>query len=125
MMTVWRTDQATEHEVHGAHFSSYVAPSTGSKQLCAWQVRVAAGVSGQEHRVSHEEVFLVQSGAPRVVIDGEASVLAPGQVALVPSGAVLRLDNDGPDEAALWVTTSVGLTAQLADGSAFAPPWTR
>ena len=86
---------------------------------------MAAGLSGQEHRVSHEEVFLVQSGSPRLVINGEESELSPGQVALAPAGALLRLDNDGPDEASPWVTTSVGLTAQVADGTALTPAWTR
>jgi mannose-6-phosphate isomerase-like protein (cupin superfamily) len=75
--------------------------------------------------VSHEEVFLVQSGSPRLVVNGEGCVLSPGQVALAPAGALLRLDNDGPDEASLWVTTSVGLTAQLADGTAWTPALTR
>ncbi len=124
-MTFWKSDDAVVHEVHGARFASFVAPSAGSEQLCAWQVRVAAGVAGQEHRVSHEEVFLVLSGSPRLTVDGESTLLVPGQVALAPAGALLQLDNDGPDDAVLWVTTSVGLTAQLEDGSTFAPPWTR
>jgi len=61
----------------------------------------AAGLSGQEHRVSHEEMVLVHSGSPRLVINGEESELSPGQVALAPAGALLRLDNDGPDAANL------------------------
>ena len=67
----------------------------------------------------------MQSGSPHLVVDGAESVLVAGQVALAPAGALLRLDNHGPDEASLWVTTSVGLTAQLADGTVIRPPWTR
>ncbi len=124
-MAVWRTDQAVVHEMHGARFSSYVSPSSGSEQLCAWNVRVAAGVVGQEHRVSHEEVFLVLAGSPTLTLDGVPATLAAGQVALAPAGARLRLDNRGADDAELWVSTSVGLRAELADGTTVSPPWTR
>jgi quercetin dioxygenase-like cupin family protein len=125
LMTIMRVTEAVAHEMHGARFDAYVSPSSGSRQLCAWQVTVAPGVDGQQHRVSHEEVFLVLSGAPTLVVDGSASTLAAGDVAFVPAGGLLRLANDGPGDAALWVTTSVGLHAELPDGSTVRPPWTR
>lgn len=118
-------EPAAVHELHGARFASFVSPSSGSEQLCAWRVRVAAGLAGQEHRISHEEVFLVLSGSPALTVDGAHARLEPGAVALAPAGARLRLDNPGPDAAELWVTTSVGLRAELADGTWVSPPWTR
>lgn len=124
-MPVLSETEAVVHEMHGARFSSYVSPSSGSAQLCAWRVAVAPGVEGQEHRVSHEEVFLVLAGAPRLWLDGVATELCTHQVAFVPAGARLRLDNPGAVPAELWVSTPVGLQAQLADGSVLSPPWTR
>jgi mannose-6-phosphate isomerase-like protein (cupin superfamily) len=117
--------EAVVHDLHGARFSSYVAPSSGSTELCAWRVAVAPGVAGQEHRISREEVFLVLSGSPTLALDGVSSELTPGRVVLAPAGARVRLDNPGGTPAELWVTTSVGLEAELADGSSLSPPWTR
>jgi hypothetical protein len=34
-------------------------------------------------------------------------------------------DNPGRQPATAWVTTSVGLEAELADGSRISPPWVR
>lgn len=122
-MTVIRQAEAVRHEMHGATFASYVAPARGSEQLCAWRVSVPPGTHGQPHRVSHEEVFLVLSGSPRVTIDGRASDLAPGDVALVRAESSVQLDNRGAQQAVAWVSTSVGLEAVLADGTRVAPPW--
>jgi quercetin dioxygenase-like cupin family protein len=125
MMSVIEEEQTVVHELHGARFSSYVAPSRGSTQLCAWRVAVEPGVPGQEHRVSREEVFLVLAGTPTLTLDGTATVLEPGQVAFAAVGTRIRLANHGRTEAALWVSTSVGLEAELPDGSTVRPPWTR
>jgi quercetin dioxygenase-like cupin family protein len=125
VMSVMREEQSTVHEMHGARFSSYVAPSRCSTELCAWKVAVAPGVPGQEHRVSREEVFLVLAGTPTLTLDGTTTVLEPGQVAFAAVGTRVRLANHGEAEAALWVSTSVGLEAALPDGSTVRPPWTR
>jgi len=118
-------DVPIEHRMHGAVFRSYVAPSRGSHELCAWQVAVDPGVRGQGHEISHEEVFLVLAGTPTLTVDDRTSSLGAGDVVLAPAGSTVRLDNDAAETAELWVTTSVGLTARLADGQEVAPPWTR
>src|SRR5690349_18612342 len=99
------------HQMHGATFTSYVAPSSGSTELCAWRVSVEPGVAGQGHRVTKEEVFLVLTGQPTLTVDGDRHPLRVGDVVLAPAGSGVRLDNEGPSAAELWVTTSVGLTA--------------
>jgi quercetin dioxygenase-like cupin family protein len=119
------TDVPAEHRMHGAVFHSYVAPSRGSHELCAWKVSVDPGVRGQGHEITREEVFLALTGAPSLTVDDRTTTLAPGDVVLAPAGSTVRLDNDGQEAADLWVTTSVGLTARLADGQEIAPPWTR
>lgn len=116
--------QPTIHQMHGASFASYVAPSSGSSELCAWRVTVDPGVSGRGHRITKEEVFLALDGQPTLTVDGMEHTLRAGEVVLAPAGCEVRLDNNASTVAELWVTTSVGLTAQLADGTTVAPPWT-
>jgi quercetin dioxygenase-like cupin family protein len=124
-MPIVRSRDAVVHHLHGATFTSYVAPATGSTELCAWRLEVAAGTAGVAHRVSREEVFLLLAGDLTVTLDGESAPLAAGDAVLVPAGARLRIDNDAQAAATAWVTTSVGLEAELPDGSRISPPWVR
>lgn len=113
---------AVPFEAHGSRFLSYVAPSRGSRQLCAWRLEVPAGLRGVPHRPSREEVLLLLTGELSAVVDGTRSTLRPGDVLVVPAGAELSVDA-GPEGAAAWVTTTPGLQAVLPDGSRFTPPW--
>ena len=121
-MPVIRSADAALHQVHGSTFSSFVAPSRGSAQLCAWQLKVPAGLRGVAHRPTREEVLLLLEGELTVTLDGIAAVLAAGDVVLVPADSELRLDG-GTAGATAWVTTTPGLEAVMADGSRIAPPW--
>ena len=122
-MTIVRSGDHRLHDAAGTRFCSYVAPSRGSEQLCAWRTEVPPGSAGLAHRVSHEEVLLVLTGKATAVIDGEASPLLAGDVAIFPAGAQVRVDTAGRG-VDLWVTTSVGFTAELPDGTTLTPPWT-
>jgi quercetin dioxygenase-like cupin family protein len=119
---VIRSADATVHQVHGSTFSSFVAPSRGSAQLCAWQLSVPAGLRGVAHRPSREEVLLLLEGELTVTLDETAAVLAPGDVVLIPANSELRVDG-GTAGATAWVTTTPGLEAVMADGSRTTPPW--
>jgi quercetin dioxygenase-like cupin family protein len=123
-MPVLRPVDAVRHEAHGAAFHAVVAPSRGSAELCAWRLEVPPGQVGAPHRPSREEVLLVLDGDLVVTLDGEASAVGEGDVVLVPAGAELRVDG-GVTVASVWVTTSPGLEAELADGSRLTPPWAR
>jgi quercetin dioxygenase-like cupin family protein len=124
-MGIRRRDDAVAHRLHGAVFHSYVSPSAGSAELCAWRLEIAGGTGGARHRVSREEVFLLLSGQVRVHLDGVAEELTPGDVLRVPVGVEFGVDNESAEPAAAWVTTSVGLEAVMADGSVVSPPWVR
>ena len=124
-MPIVRTSDAVEHQMHGATFLSFVAPASGSRQLCAWRLEVAAGATGVAHRVNHEEVFLLLDGELSVTLDGASETLRPGDVAQVPAGAEVCIDNPSGRSASAWVTTAVGLEATLPDGSSVSPPWVR
>ncbi|TQS42415.1 cupin domain-containing protein [Cryptosporangium phraense] len=115
--------EAVVHEIHGSRFSSYVRPGSGSVELCAWRLDVPAGTTGVPHRPSREEVLVVLGGAARVTIDGVAQIAGVGDVVLVPAGADFQIDVDGEEPLRAWVTTSVGLTAELPDGTTMTPPW--
>jgi quercetin dioxygenase-like cupin family protein len=121
-MPVLRPADAVRHEVHGASFHALVAPSRGSTELCAWRLEVPPHQVGAPHRPSREEVLLVLDGDLTVVLDGHAEAVAAGDVVLVPARAELRVDG-GTTTASVWVTTSPGLEAELADGSRLTPPW--
>jgi quercetin dioxygenase-like cupin family protein len=123
-MPVLRPADAVRHDVHGASFHALVAPSRGSAELCAWRLEVPPCTVGAPHRPSREEVLLVLDGDLTVVLDGAASSVGTSDVVLVPAGAEMRVDG-GSKAASVWVTTSPGLEAELADGSRFAPPWAR
>lgn len=118
-----RIESPETHQMHGAIFTSYVAPSRGSNELCAWKVRVEPGTRGQGHRINHEEVFLVLTGTPTLTVDGQGDRLQAGDVVLARVGSTVQLDNDGDASAELWVTTSVGLRATMANGTEVVPPW--
>ncbi|GAA3336222.1 cupin domain-containing protein [Amorphoplanes nipponensis] len=124
-MSVVRERDAVAHRLHGSTFHSFVAPSSGSAELCAWRLEVAPGTTGVPHRVSREEVLLVLTGELTATIDGAATTVRRGEVAFVPAGARFALDNTADAPATAWVTTSVGLEATLPDGSSISPPWVR
>ncbi len=123
-MPVIHATDAAPFETHGSRFLSYVSPSRGSSQLCAWQLTVPADLHGVAHRPTREEVLLVLTGELNVTLDGSAAALQPGDVVLVPAGSELRVDA-GPDGATAWVTTTPGLEAVTADGARISPPWAR
>jgi len=108
--------------MHGASFHALVAPSRGSAELCAWRLEIPPHQVGAPHRPSREEVLLVLDGELTVVLDGHPETVAAGDVVLVPARAELRVDG-GTTTASVWVTTSPGLEAELADGSRLTPPW--
>ena len=124
-MPIVRDRDAVQHRLHGSTFHSYAAPATGSREICAWRLELSPGTEGVPHRVSREEVFLILGGRLTVTLDGETGDLTAGDVLVVPAGAELSADNRTGEVATAWVTTSVGLEATMADGSAISPPWVR
>lgn len=124
-MTIVRAAEATIHDIHGARFHAYAHSGTGAAELAAWTTEVRPGVTGAAHIVDREEVLRVMSGRLRLVLNGEEAELEPGDVAIVPAGAQLRVDNLGDGPATLWATTRLGLSATMADGSRLSPPWAR
>jgi quercetin dioxygenase-like cupin family protein len=125
-MSVLSAAVATTHETHGARFISYVNPTMGSTELCAWKLEIPADTTGVPHTVTHEEVLFVLNGQLLVHLDDAPPQRArAGDAIFVPAGTRFSVDNPAEQPAAAWVSTSVGLKAELDDGSRIAPPWTR
>jgi quercetin dioxygenase-like cupin family protein len=121
-MPVVRATESTDYEAHGSAFRSYVAPSRGGGQLCAWHLTVPAGQQGVAHRPTRDEVLLILDGTLHLTLDGTPSDVHAGDVAVVPAGSELRVEG-GVRDATAWVTTTKGLEAVLADGTRLSPPW--
>ena len=121
-MPIVRPADSTRYELGEAQFETYVAPSTGSEELCAWRLAVRPGVRGLAHRPSNEEVLLVLSGTLCGALGGEAFALAPGEVLHVPADVEVRIDG-GSEGATAWVSTTRGLEAVTAAGERLTPPW--
>jgi len=122
-MSLITSSDADVFETHGARFSSYVRPSRGSVQLCAWRVDVPAGLEGTVHRPSREEIICCIEGELTITLDGATHILHAGDVAYIPSESEVRLDG-GPEGGAAWTTSLAGLKATMMDGSQLRPPWT-
>ncbi|MFE5036292.1 cupin domain-containing protein [Streptomyces sp. NPDC001797] len=122
-MPVVRSAEATTHEIHGARFVSYATPRTGSKELCAWRGEIPAGTRAPAHTVNREEILHLLVGELLVTVDGRTDRVRAGDTVIVNPGATLAVENPTDHTALTWVTTSVGLEAELADGSRIVPPW--
>jgi mannose-6-phosphate isomerase-like protein (cupin superfamily) len=122
-MPVIRSHEGTAHDVQGTTFTAYANSSTGAADLCAWSTRIPVGEPGLPHRVSREELFLVTAGTPRFTIDEETVDALPGDVVVTPAGSMLTIEATGDQDSIIWVTTRLGLTVKLSDGTEFPPPW--
>ncbi|UUU20939.1 cupin domain-containing protein [Streptomyces sp. DSM 40750] len=122
-MPVVRSSEAVVHEIHGARFVSYATPRTGSKELAAWRGEVPPGTRAPAHTVSKEEILHLLSGELLVTLDGRTDRVAAGDTLIINAGATLAVENPTTETAVTWVTTSLGLEAELADGTQIVPPW--
>ncbi|MGJ5750498.1 mannose-6-phosphate isomerase-like protein (cupin superfamily) [Streptomyces puniciscabiei] len=122
-MPVVRSSQATTHEIHGARFVSYATPLTGSKELCAWRGEIPAGTKAPAHTVNREEIFHLLVGELLITLDGRTERIGAGDTVIVGPGTAFGVENPTDHTALSWVTTSIGLEAELADGTRITPPW--
>ncbi len=122
-MPVVRPSEAVTHEIHGARFVSYATPRTGSRELAAWRGEIPPGTKAPAHTVTREEILHLLSGELTVTLDGRTERVTAGDTLIVNAGATLTVENPAAETAVTWVTTSLGLEAELADGTRIVPPW--
>ncbi|MGW1895598.1 cupin domain-containing protein [Streptomyces sp. NPDC002004] len=122
-MPVIRSSEAVVHEIHGARFVSYATPLTGSKELCAWRGEIPAGTKAPAHTVNREEILHLLDGELLITLDGRTARVTAGDTVIINPGATFGVENPTDRTALSWVTTSIGLEAELADGTRITPPW--
>jgi quercetin dioxygenase-like cupin family protein len=122
-MPVVRSSEGVTHEIHDARFVSYASPRVGSRELCAWRGEIPAGTRAPAHTVNREELFHVLVGELLITLDGHTERVSAGDTVIINPGATLAVENPADHTALSWVTTSVGLEAELADGTVITPPW--
>ncbi|HEY3501928.1 MAG TPA: cupin domain-containing protein [Actinocatenispora sp.] len=111
-------------DAHGLTARPMAVPSRGSTELALWYLTLPAGNDGPTHSVSHEEIFVVQTGRLAGHLDGQPVTLGPGDVLAVPPGVPFGVGNPGTTPATVLVCTSAGVTATL-DGQTIHPVWSR
>jgi quercetin dioxygenase-like cupin family protein len=122
-MPVIRSTEAVTHEIHGARFVSYAHPRTGSKELCAWRGEIPAGTKAPLHTVNREEILHILDGELVITLDGRTERVTTGDTLIINPGSTFGAENPTDRAVITWVTTSIGLEAELADGSRIVPPW--
>ncbi|MGW3160503.1 cupin domain-containing protein [Streptomyces sp. NPDC001089] len=122
-MPVVHPSDAVVHEIHGARFVSYATPRSGSVELCAWRGEIPAGTKAPVHTVTREEIFHLLAGELLVTLDGRTERITAGDTVIINPGVAFGVENPTGRTATSWVTTSLGLRAELADGSVLTPPW--
>lgn len=122
-MPVVHPSDAVVHEIHGARFVSYARPGSGSKQLCAWRGEIPAGTKAPLHTVSHEEILHILEGELEITLDGRTERVTAGDTLIINPGAAFGAENPTDRTVITWVTTSIGLAAELADGTRIVAPW--
>ncbi|MFI6406391.1 cupin domain-containing protein [Streptomyces sp. NPDC050548] len=122
-MPIVRSTEAVTHEIHGARFVSYARPDSGSKELCAWRGEIPAGTKAPLHTVNREEILHILEGELVITLDGRTDRVGAGDTLIINPGSTFGAENPTDRAVITWVTTSIGLEAELADGTHIVPPW--
>ena len=122
-MPVVRSTESVTHEIHGARFVSYAHPGTGSKELCAWRGEIPAHSKAPLHTVNREEILHILEGELVITLDGRTERVTAGDTLIINPGVTFGAENPTDRSVITWVTTSIGLEAELADGTHIVPPW--
>jgi mannose-6-phosphate isomerase-like protein (cupin superfamily) len=101
------------------------APSRGARETCVWRLTLAPGAPAVPHAIDREEIFVVLAGQARGELGNQRFELCPGDTLIVPAGQTFALANPGDEPFVAMAVMPVGGRAQLAEGEAFAPPWTQ
>jgi mannose-6-phosphate isomerase-like protein (cupin superfamily) len=122
-MAVLPAPSEPTHELGGARFTSLATPSRGTSETCVWLVEIAEGTQATPHRLTREEVFVVLDGRAEVRLGDERSEAGPGDAIVVPAGVPFALQPAAGSGLRALCVLPAGGQAVLADGVAFAPPW--
>ena len=115
MLTVTRSADARRVETPNATMTTLASPGVGGAAHALWRVEMAPGQAGPPHRSDVEQVLTVTAGRVRLSVDGEVRELLPGDTAVVPAGALRRVE--APEGLQLLISAAPTANAVLPDGT--------
>jgi mannose-6-phosphate isomerase-like protein (cupin superfamily) len=121
--TIIRGSDAPQFGGDGTHITGYGSPTRGSQTVAAWQVALEPGVGSPEHRLTHDEVFIVLSGEATFEVEGRCHVVGRGDAICVPPDIAFRLSNPGSERFTAICCMAAGGQARIGDGEPFPIPW--
>lgn len=111
-------------QLHGVSFTPYANSQNGTQRLAAWLADFPPQTPGTAHSMTEEEILFLVTGTLTIEIDDESFEAQAGDAVVVPAGSAFRVSNDSELPAQAWVTTTLGMTAQMLDsGQNVTPPW--
>jgi quercetin dioxygenase-like cupin family protein len=121
-MTVIRHTETRRSETPNAVMTTLASPTLGGTQQSIWRVETIAGAAGPLHVIDREQIWTFLEGGATVELDGEATMVGPGDTVVLPADRPRRLTTDSGYAAI--VTAPAGARAGLADSSERStPPW--
>ncbi|MBW0124436.1 cupin domain-containing protein [Pseudonocardia oceani] len=121
-MPVVRHADARRTTTPNATMTTHASPTQGgSAQLAVWTVEMTPGAAGPPHTFDVEQVWTVLDGRVRADVDDEHHDLGPGDVLVLPAGAVRRVH--AVDAFRAVVAAPAGARATPVDGEPVLPPW--
>jgi mannose-6-phosphate isomerase-like protein (cupin superfamily) len=121
--TIIRGADAPQFGGDGTLITGYGSPTRGSQSIAAWQVALDPGVGSPEHRLTHDEVFIVLAGRATFEVEGRRHLVGRGDAICVPPDTVFRLSNPGSERFTAICCMAAGGQARVADGDPFPIPW--
>jgi len=120
---ILRSDDAPEFDMDGIHVRGLSSPNRGAEEIATALVDIAPGQTITPHTHDHEEVVHVLSGRLRFLLDGQETVLLPGDTAIVNAGSTHSPTGEDPDGARIVSVMPVGTVRIEPDGRRSSPPW--
>jgi quercetin dioxygenase-like cupin family protein len=112
---------ARVQETPNAVMTTFAAPSLGSSELAAWEVRMRPGQRGPDHSADREQVWVVLDGAAHVTVDGQPLVAGPGDTLVIPASVVRSIA--APEGLRAFVATGAGTSVSTEAGGTRPLPW--
>ena len=122
-MPILRFDDAPEFDVGGIHIRGLSSPSRGAVEVTSALVDMAPGQEIPPHTHDHEEVVYVLSGRLRFRLDGQETVLEPGDTAIVNPGSLHSPVGEEPHGARIISVMPAGTVRIEPDGRRSSIAW--
>lgn len=121
-MPILRSADVPEFELGGARVRGLASPGRGALETMCYRTAFSPGQRLPQHTHDHEEVFHVLSGRLTAWLDGQETVVEPGDTVMIPPG-VSHYSYTEQDRAEVLSMMPVGTVMIRPDGEVVPPPW--